>query len=1175
MPVVSSAVTSCPENYSEYAIDSNSVIVPADKQCPDGYIQVYSVSDCADENASDVCAICDSGYALGNGQNCMQLCGTDVSKVKFGGNLSFNLLKERTTTPALNILASKNQVCYVNLEPGNAAGLNFELPDGTQYHAVNNAGGYRVCAKSYKLSYSCGGMGGTPPDAQMLLPGQWYTVSPNVGNCDVAPGNNFAGWYLDGVKIPSYMIHVFNFTTDKTLVARYENQAIKYYCKYDADVDDWKKSQSFNGEPVVPLGVFCPAYKTGITSGLESSTDSENPNDTVGFWFTPFTDSEQAQLNAIMPYEELDENAKNLVAPFFGKTDIIEGKNGIMAIYGLMEMANDESDGDGYESVFSRLLQTHLYGPDVGDDAKWRLTVSGETSLYALYVYEPYEVTYNFGNVPVFGDLGFAFLYILFQPYYGVNFKFSEFMMPTCNTGLSVAGYEIDGKKYDPDDTVKWLWTSGKTVDVLFDMNLSATFDCGWGVLENPETATKTYKQTSVYGDTDATFVIDAECIPSDGNKVFAGWRVDTPRYEPLNFAVGDTVDWFEVSEKTNPNYIVDDMPPGECKPGISSGEYVFNAVYEDIPDGIKYYCEYDAAPNQYVYNQPRDAETLTVMDPMCVSTYPGATPMFWFNPFTDDEIAQLNAIIPYDSLGTTSQKFVAPFMGYTDKIHENALIFSLGMSGGTLISESSEYNTLFQELINKHIYVNDDSGTHADVTNVSELYALYIYMPANLSYNSGNIITYGRGLDGFFDFVYWPYYGVEYNLDDLAPSTCNTDIVHVGYEYNGDVYGIDEKFTWLYEDGSASVNMLFDIDIGITFDCGDYGTLAEGSVASKSYKSDEPETGNIDANMKLDSVCVPNDDSHVFIGWEPADIHLNGTYYYGSDFDLLYWLHQSNPHAGAMGDVSQCPNGMRSGFVNFNAVYADKHCDEYEVYMYSAGDDKSAVIQAMMDVMGLGMDDATSLVDGAPITLTMTDDASQAAAIQYTLQGAGATVEVRCGGIVVGLPPPPPAVNECDVILRSSGGCKINVIKEVRAITGLGLKEAKDMVDGAPSTIKEGLSLAEAEEIKKKIEGLECTSGAAEIELKCSGGYIETPEVETPEVEECNEVNVILTGYDAGNTIYVIKVVKEVTGLGLAEAKEVVVGVPSTIKEGVSPAEAEEIKEKLIEVGGTVELKC
>jgi large subunit ribosomal protein L7/L12 len=68
----------------------------------------------------------------------------------------------------------------------------------------------------------------------------------------------------------------------------------------------------------------------------------------------------------------------------------------------------------------------------------------------------------------------------------------------------------------------------------------------------------------------------------------------------------------------------------------------------------------------------------------------------------------------------------------------------------------------------------------------------------------------------------------------------------------------------------------------------------------------------------------------------------------------------------------------------------------------------------------------------------------------------------------------------EFSVILASAGEKKIQVIKEVRAITGLGLKEAKDLVDGAPKPVKEGISKAEAEEIQKKL-----VDAGATVELK------------------------------------------------------------------------------------------
>ena len=71
-------------------------------------------------------------------------------------------------------------------------------------------------------------------------------------------------------------------------------------------------------------------------------------------------------------------------------------------------------------------------------------------------------------------------------------------------------------------------------------------------------------------------------------------------------------------------------------------------------------------------------------------------------------------------------------------------------------------------------------------------------------------------------------------------------------------------------------------------------------------------------------------------------------------------------------------------------------------------------------------------------------------------------------------------AKTEFTVVLSAAGEKKINVIKEVRAITGLGLKEAKDLVEGAPKTVKEGINKQEADEIKKKLE-----AEGAKVEIK------------------------------------------------------------------------------------------
>ena len=91
----------------------------------------------------------------------------------------------------------------------------------------------------------------------------------------------------------------------------------------------------------------------------------------------------------------------------------------------------------------------------------------------------------------------------------------------------------------------------------------------------------------------------------------------------------------------------------------------------------------------------------------------------------------------------------------------------------------------------------------------------------------------------------------------------------------------------------------------------------------------------------------------------------------------------------------------------------------------------------------------------------------------------AAAAVAVAAGGAAAGAAAAEEK-DEFDVVLADAGANKINVIKEVRAITGLGLKEAKDLVDGSPKTIKEGVAKAEAEEMKKKLE-----EAGAKIELK------------------------------------------------------------------------------------------
>ncbi len=97
-------------------------------------------------------------------------------------------------------------------------------------------------------------------------------------------------------------------------------------------------------------------------------------------------------------------------------------------------------------------------------------------------------------------------------------------------------------------------------------------------------------------------------------------------------------------------------------------------------------------------------------------------------------------------------------------------------------------------------------------------------------------------------------------------------------------------------------------------------------------------------------------------------------------------------------------------------------------------------------------------------------------------VSAAAASVAVAAPGGAAGAPAAAPAEEktEFSVILTSAGANKINVIKAVREVTNLGLKEAKDLVDGAPKTIKEGVSKEEAEAIRKKF-----TDAGATVEIK------------------------------------------------------------------------------------------
>ena len=122
--------------------------------------------------------------------------------------------------------------------------------------------------------------------------------------------------------------------------------------------------------------------------------------------------------------------------------------------------------------------------------------------------------------------------------------------------------------------------------------------------------------------------------------------------------------------------------------------------------------------------------------------------------------------------------------------------------------------------------------------------------------------------------------------------------------------------------------------------------------------------------------------------------------------------------------------------------------------------------------------------------------------------------------------------------------------------------------LQGILDQIKELTLLEAAELVKMMEEAFGVSAAAAAVAAAPAGAVAAAP------VEEKDEFDVVLAAFDAAKKIGIIKVVRELTGLGLKEAKDLVEAAPKSLKEGVAKAEAEAMKVKLSEAGATVELK-
>ncbi|EKY06675.1 50S ribosomal protein L7/L12 [Capnocytophaga sp. Marseille-Q4570] len=113
-------------------------------------------------------------------------------------------------------------------------------------------------------------------------------------------------------------------------------------------------------------------------------------------------------------------------------------------------------------------------------------------------------------------------------------------------------------------------------------------------------------------------------------------------------------------------------------------------------------------------------------------------------------------------------------------------------------------------------------------------------------------------------------------------------------------------------------------------------------------------------------------------------------------------------------------------------------------------------------------------------LTVKEVNELAQILKDEYGIEPAAAAVAVAAGPAAGGAGEAAAEKTEFDVVLKSAGANKLAVVKLVKDLTGLGLKEAKEVVDGAPSKVKEGVSKEEAEGLKKSLE-----EAGAEVELK------------------------------------------------------------------------------------------
>ncbi|MBP3545057.1 MAG: hypothetical protein J6J82_01965 [Alphaproteobacteria bacterium] len=936
LPNMALAVT-CPSGFSEFLIDDAHVVVPLSERCPDGYSQIYTVDDCADANTGSVCAVCDSDYILGGFANCVELCSADKKTIRFSNDSSFNLLKSPGTKPALNILTANNQQCYVDLAAGNAPGLNFQLPSGATYHAVQHGGGYRVCAPGYTLSYDCGIGGGVPPESQSLLSGYWYTVPASVGSCRVPDGMRFTGWEIDGIKHSPYTIYTYDFDTNKTLTAMF-GDASKVYVNYFCETTNSSPVYTdivMLGEGVATKTNMCP-YEPKETEPLA--------------WIEPFSQEEINQLVAMSGGDLSDFTKFGFFGPYFGMgKSTLTSEIDLFVLLLIMDAYDRCINESGYASenpdacVLSQLVFNHTYFDPVafadvdmmGATAEMLallfkdIVPDADVNLVPLYMPTLYEMTWNCGKYfHVSGGFDFNG-----STSYGWTVRYG------CSAperggydynpayGMTFVGWNVDGVFYEGTD-LTYIWTEDKTATGTFDYNLNANFDCGTdGVLTSGD-ATLTYSGRGA-GDMYVPLNINAQCTANIGKK-FVGWQIDGV---DTVYNVGDTLNWVDSIVLANSDCSLDYY-------GEQCDKLIFTAVYEDVPAGtVNYYCSVnDSVPafsEQLIVGNSVDVKTN-----MCPYDTKKTEPLAWVVPFTQDEINQIIALGESGLNLSMMESFLMPYFGQDGGLLANEvaeMMFALLLQYYAQCGNNTDATCTLSRLIYEHTYLDPNAWASdpfdemyswfRDIYSDTDLNVLPLYHAAgyNINFDCGK---YFRPAAGDLNDIAWTarygwdktYYcadlnGQDYSFDvgecvDFSEGgeclQLTTAIDMVGWQIDGSEYEQTFKYIWTTDQNAVAV---FDYDLSATFDCGTDGVLASG-VENVTYTGRNVGTDEISLN--IDATCASNVNG-TFVGWKLVN---NDTQYQVGD--TLNWLDVFLNANNCDSYYSSCKK------LTFEAVYED-----------------------------------------------------------------------------------------------------------------------------------------------------------------------------------------------------------------------------------------------------------